>query len=232
MSERKPWKPPYSIESKKVPSKPGCWDVNEVTILGPDGQPVHKYNYNYSMKPPFYPFELGGQWYALYATDYTASRIMRLPDGKDIWGEKRDSYGFCPVEFYVPAYQETMFGGDRTNKLKGTFTDDPDSFHEPGYREGYDWTYTPVKYLDIGFSCGCVWGDDTSWKVQFFDFSEIAKGKVTYDARFGYFELHQELSLAQSVKVWGSFSDREDMRISLTGPQAFRTNGKPDVDPA
>ena len=231
MSEHKKWTPPYSILAEKKATKPGCWNVNLVTVLGPDG-PVGSYEYGYSGKPPFFPFELKGQWYALYSTDYTASRIMKLPTCEDVWVEKGDQWGFCPVEFYVPARQHLNFGGDRTGKLHGTFDTDPEGFVEPHHDQKNDWTFDPVQYCDFGFVCGCVWGDDSSWKVRFFDLAELDKGKVTYDDRFGYFQLHGKLSLAESVNVWGSFDERGKIRIQLTGGQDFRFDGKADLDEA
>ena len=38
-------------------------------------------------------------------------------------------------------------------------------------------------------SWGCYWGDDNSWKVQYLDLSEIEKGIIRRDERFGYAEL-------------------------------------------
>ncbi len=147
------------------------------------------------MKPPFCPFRQGDQWYALYAKDYTASRIMKLPSCEDVWGEERDTFGFCPVEFFVPAIQEMKFGGDRS----GTFDNDFEDFLIPGLDSEYDWTYLEPEYMQYGFVSGCVWGDDSSWKVQYFDLSRLSEGIVLYDTRLGYVELTDK-SLKESIK--------------------------------
>jgi hypothetical protein len=42
---------------------------------------------------------------------------------------------------------------------------------------------------DFGFVWGCVWGDDTSWKVQYLDLSRVQQGEIKRDERFGYVEL-------------------------------------------
>ena len=36
---------------------------------------------------------------------------------------------------------------------------------------------------------GCIWGDDTSWKVQHLDLSRITEGTLVRDDRFGYVAL-------------------------------------------
>lgn len=230
MSNTQLWKPAYSISAESKQTKPGCWNVHAVTILGPDGNPVGEYEYNYSMKPPFYAFELEGQWYALYAKDYTASRVMKLPSCEDVWGEDRNTVGFCPVEFFVPARQYVEFGGDRTGRMKGYnrrgYYEDS-CFEEPHHNAERDWTVHPVEYADFGFVCGCVWGDDSSWKIQFFDFARIKEGIVTYDSRFGYFEMHDKLRLHESIHIHGDFKDRSKLTIDLFGPpRSFTFDGK------
>ena len=41
----------------------------------------------------------------------------------------------------------------------------------------------------FGFVAGCNWGDDHSWKIQYLDLSEIEKGLIKRDARFGYIHI-------------------------------------------
>ncbi len=40
-----------------------------------------------------------------------------------------------------------------------------------------------------GFVFGCVWGDDSSMKVQYLDLSRITEGILVRDDRFGYVEM-------------------------------------------
>ena len=42
---------------------------------------------------------------------------------------------------------------------------------------------------DFGFVWGCVWGDDSSWKVQHLDVSGVSEGVILRDDRFGYLKL-------------------------------------------
>src|SRR5437879_4404709 len=52
----------------------------------------------------FYAFRKHETDYALYSPHYTATRVMELPSCRDLGGEEPDSYGFCPVDYYVPSY--------------------------------------------------------------------------------------------------------------------------------
>lgn len=144
----------YSARQITKPSKPGCWDVATIEVLK-DGELIGSYERNYSSygTKTFCPFIWKGKEYALYSRDYTSTRVMTLPDCKDLCGEERDGYGFCPVEYYVPM---------------NPFTGESAGF---------------------GFLAGCVWGDDTSWKIQFLDLRQVDEGILIRDDRFGYLEL-------------------------------------------
>lgn len=52
-----------------------------------------------------------------------------------------------------------------------------------------------------GFVAGCIWGDDSTWKIQVLDLSDVAQGLVRRDDRFGYIELPRGLTLEQAVTV-------------------------------
>lgn len=223
-----PWVQPYYIHATKKESEPGYWSTNEVEIRDKDNKVLGSYKYNYSGKPPFFPFELNGQWYALYSKYYTASRIMKLPSCEDVWSEDPSAHGFCPVEFYVPAVQNIDFKGDRTGKFAGTFNSNPEEFEEP--HETDEWIIQPISYSSFGFVSGCIWGDDSSMKIRFFDLTKIKEGIITYDDRFGYIELHNKLSLAESINIWNSFSDIDKCKISITTNKVFNFKGELDKD--
>lgn len=156
----------YTTRTTKIERAAPYWETLRVEILR-DGEVIGAYDRNY---PAFYttflPF-IGpdGRTYALYSREYTATRVMRLPECKDLGGEEPASMGFCPVEFLVP--------------------------------------YDPERGLDgsLGFVAGCVWGDDSSWKVQFLDLLGVAQGRIVRDERFGYLELAGNISLAEAVDV-------------------------------
>ncbi len=160
-----------------------------------DGGVVGSYERNYGLMNTFHPFVgQGGKLYALYSRHYTATRVMSLPDCRDLGGEEPASGGFCPVEFFVP--------------------------------------YDPERGLDgsVGFVAGCVWGDDSSWKVQFLDLSRVAEGVIARDDRFGYLELEDGVSLEDAIDLreW-SLSDR-CVRIRAVHPfEIERPADAPDL---
>jgi hypothetical protein len=86
--------------------------------------------------------------------------------------------------------------------LPGTPSDEP--FIRPGslnWKDEYEW---PSRG-DFGFVWGCVWGDDSSWKVQYLDLSRIQEGLLKRDDRFGYVKLatHPKLVPSEFIRVWG-----------------------------
>ena len=160
------------LESKEI--TPGCWNVLRVGVFDENGNQVGEYERNYhNLYETFFPFKKGDKWYALYSRDYTSTRVMSLPDCKDLGGEERDTWGFCPVEYYVP-YEEH----------EGEF----DTFE---------------AHPEMGLVAGCVWGDDCSWKIQYLDLSKVEEGIIKRDNRFGYIELPSDMKLKDAVTgVW------------------------------
>ena len=53
---------------------------------------------------------------------------------------------------------------------------------------------------EFGFVWGCVWGDDSSWKVQHLDLSRVGEGELTRDERFGYVML--DTGEPEGGEVW------------------------------
>lgn len=131
---------------------------------------VGEYDRNYAMLQTFEPFRQGDRDYALISPDYTATSVMDLATGEIIAGEEPNSYGFCPVGFYVPDWWDVHDG----HVLPGSLWWTPD----------HEW---PTG--DFGFVWGCIWGDDSSWKVQHLDLSQVASGVLKRDDRFGYLRL-------------------------------------------
>lgn len=58
---------------------------------------------------------------------------------------------------------------------------------------------TSTRESDIGFVSGCVWGDDSSWKVQCLDLMRVGEGVLKRDNRLGYFELPDKISLQDAI---------------------------------
>lgn len=207
---------PYTFAAKQLESvktKPGCWDVSRVGIFKvpivnwendekldwDNGQLVGEYTYGFSFRPGlFRAFRYNRQWYALYSTDYTASRVMRIfeKDGQwaweDVCGQEGSTYGFCPVSFYVPHLYD-IYSKDVPCDSASQLVVDEDL---PGEGFGYgDWSVRAYR-SDFAFVAGTIWGDDGSgMKLQIVDLRDLDKGIYRQEARFGYLPLPEvELS--------------------------------------
>jgi hypothetical protein len=183
---------------ESVPTQPGCWAHLRVGVFQGEAQ-VGEYKRNYSaMYDTFFPFKQGDEWFALYSSDYTATRVMRLPSCEDVAGEDPHGHGFCPVDFYVPQVDEDGDAdADELGDLAGTF----------------------------GFVAGCVWGDDSSWKIQYLDLSRISEGILGRDDRFGYIEMPRHAKSLKDCISFRYFSEDEP-QIHISQDVPFYLNGK------
>lgn len=172
------WKPPpprkprdrYTTRVHEFQS-PGTWPQTHVEVL--DGERlVAEYDRNYRMLQTFEPFRQGGRDFALMSPHYTATAVMDLQTGQIIAAEDPHDGGFCPVGFYVPDWWDLH---DGATLLPGSLSWRP---------ADHEW---PTG--DFGFVWGCVWGDDSSWKVHYLDLSRIQEGVIGREDRFGYLPL-------------------------------------------
>lgn len=208
---------------EKVQNRPGTWNSIRVGVFRKeseeqeDEEQIGSYLRNYpSLFRTFFPFRQGDKDYALYSPDYTATRVMELPSCRDIGGEKGNSYGFCPVDFYVPCYIERESQGldDRVHRHRVNEPKEEDLAEritrynpldkETGERivvERSSYPISPLLYYPFGFVAGCIWGDDSSWKIQYLDLSEAGGGIIKRDDRFGYIALPDELTLKQAIDM-------------------------------
>ncbi len=54
---------------------------------------------------------------------------------------------------------------------------------------------------NFGFVAGCIWGDDSSWKIEYLDLSKIKEGIFHREGRFGYFEKPHWFTLKEAVNL-------------------------------
>jgi hypothetical protein len=79
----------------------------------------------------------------------------------------------------------------------------------------------------FGFVCGCVWGDDNSWKIQYLDLSKIQEGKIHRDDRMGYIELlGSENKLKDAIDFdWYDPDDEDGYRlVRISCARTFNLN--------
>jgi hypothetical protein len=80
---------------------------------------------------------------------------------------------------------------------------------------------TPRLYYSFGFVAGCVWGDDTTWKIQYLDLSDVRKGVIRRDDRFGYIELPDKIRLRDAIDMCDYGYDGEFSEIRITVLKTF-----------
>ena len=161
----------YSTQEREVETAEGYGNTLEIDVLNSAKEVIAQYSRNYGdLMQTFEPFRQGDKMFALISTNYTATSVMDLSTGQIIAGETPDSGGFCPVGFYVPDWWDIHDG----SILPGS----------SGWKEDYE---RPKG--NFGFVWGCIWGDDSSWKIQYLDLSNIQNGEIIRDERFGYVRL-------------------------------------------
>lgn len=173
----------------KVDNGKGYWNYLKIGVFYnvENGGKIQlgEYTRNYSnLYRTFYPFKIEEQYYALYSKDYTASSVMTLPDCKDWCGESGDTFGFCPVEFYVPKDDWNKYDWS-SPKYEGKFAHRRNRINEN---------------IPFGLVAGCVWGDDSSWKIQLLDLRGLKDKKLVRSERFGYCWLKNNHHLKDAIK--------------------------------
>lgn len=212
---------PFSIKCYELSYGKGYWTTWRVHVFK-DGKDIGNYERKYHgyVKDTLYPFELDGIWYALYSADYTTTRVARLEDKFEDWcGETGKPDGFCPVEFYVPRYNKFRSSYKYLDESETSYTFevfDNEATEEQFIKDMADQNWVKTAYTNFGFMCGCVWGDDTSWKLRFIDLSKIHDKQFTITEKFGYWELPDQ-PLRTCVKI----PDLEGGYLRITGAKHF-----------
>ncbi|MEL6111446.1 MAG: hypothetical protein AAFR20_01455 [Pseudomonadota bacterium] len=187
-------------------------DTLDIEVLNQANQVVARYSRNYpSLMSTFEPFRQGDKLFALISTDYTASSVLDLATGKIIASEEPHTNGFCPVGFYVPDWWDVNDG----SILPGSTRWKADLECPSG---------------DFGFVWGCIWGDDSSWKIQHLDLTNIQSGEIKRDERFGYIELASDLELHPKEFIECNFYGGKAI-VRLRTYQSFNLHTGEKLDP-
>lgn len=238
----------YARVLSDIEYRPGAWKGQRVGVFQEESgveKKVGEYERNYpSLFNTFFHFKKDGNDYALYSPDYTVTRIMELPSCKDIGGEDPSPGGFCPTDYFIPTFiqGETSF---ETTSAKGTLYEGTTqrTINNPmpkdlvAHTESKEFehqtssdlcvstvAYRPLSELrfhEFGFVSGCIWGDDSTWKIQFLDLSQAEKGVLKRDERFGYIVLPEDMRLKDAIDMYDYGWDENEestnyIRINIT----------------
>ena len=177
----------YTTKITEFENRPGTWNSLHVEVFDESGRVVAAYDRNHpTLYRTFEPFRQGDRMLALISSDYTATSVIDLVSGNVIAAEEPNAMGFCPTGFYVPDWWDINDG----SLLPGSMHWNQDDELPKG---------------DFGFVWGCIWGDDSSWKVQYLDLSRVQQGIILRDGRYGYVELATHPKLAAREFIDCSF---------------------------
>jgi len=195
-----PWRDPSWTTS--------AWSYTLVEIFDKEQGDIKigefKRNYSSLGESTFYPFKSkSGEWYALYSEKYTVISVMRLPSCEKICSTEDSAWAFCPAKIWVPSIAWGSFTMDGKERKFSYEIDDGDEIDE-------DYRLSDWHHLDVGFCCGCVWGDDSSWKIQLLDLRKIEEGIIINKPSFGYIEVPRKVKDFSLVinPIVDDFSDR------------------------
>jgi hypothetical protein len=212
---------PFTITTSNVENGPGYWDSTKVSIYR-DDLLIGEYIRNYSSfgHATFYPFKISEEWYALYSAKYTATRVMKLNDTsiEDWCGEEESAHGFCPTEMYIPKYNKFSGQLNQGDEQKSYFYYTVDNEYDNDLEFENDAKTGSLElsaYCNFGFLSGCVWGDDSSWKLRFIDLSEIPDKKLKIEDKFGYWEL-PNMPLRKCINMSGWEEDHPWIELVRT----------------
>lgn len=187
------------------------WGHSEVKIWDrQEERLVHEYTRNYSFLQTFEPLRLwreeAEEWghYALISPHYTGFQLLNLDSGEVVYDHKGGRTNFCPRAFFVPDFHDY---------LEGEAVDPQDPFSR-GMMETF------LKRRTHAFVQGCVWGDDSSWKVRTLDLQAMLRGEeVAVEEKFGYLVLNGPL---REGITFDYFFDDGYGGLSFTTPLYFR----------
>lgn len=161
----------------------------------------------------FKPFYWEGQWYATYSHSYTTLRVMRINENsiEDWCGEPEDKegFGFCPVEVVLPLAYKGKCQGYMNHFWLHSFDSEEEAiahkrrFGEITYLDAKE-QHTQVSdvpyFMGVGIYSGCIWGDDSNWKIRYIDYRKVAQKEVLIKEAFSYVEQPIDRKLADCIQ--------------------------------
>jgi hypothetical protein len=192
----------YRVVAEEVAGPPGCWNlcVVRIFLITPSEQ------------------KLIGEYTRNYPAFAVETFLPFSRGDRDYALFSRDYT--CTRVMDVPSCKD--IGGEEPNAA---------GFCPVAYCVPEIWTLDNAKReSEIGFVAGCIWGDDSSWKLQCLDLAEMTDGILKRDERFGYFELPTGIPLERAVVGLREIAVGDDSAVQLrvAGIHTFNLHtGKP-----
>lgn len=191
--------------------------IHSIITVHDNGKEIYEYRRNYGFLKTFEPFRWWNdeksrwEYYALISPIYTGFQLLNLTDITIVYSFNGNADSFCPISFYVP---------DHEDYIEGETIIENDSFFKELFETSHKRRFAFVQ--------GCVWGDDSTMKIETIDIHGILSGRkdVRTEQSFGYFVYNGEISeLFDGGEVSSYFFDPEVERLSLNSPVSFKLNG-------
>lgn len=211
---------PYKVLTQVVEGRPGTWRTIDCQLIHRDtGYTVHSWTYMYSSESAVWntvhPFEHQGRWYVTYSSAYTRLSVFNITDQYEAWTDEGGAGGFCPVAVAIPwKHTDVRPEHERSHNLTM-------------------WSWLPrigdqyegdasfrASAADFGFYSGCIWGDDSSWKLRYLDFSRLSEGIVVASDAFGYIPLPTSMTIQDCVEL-DYVEEDEDRKVFALAVRSF-----------
>lgn len=87
------------------------------------------------------------------------------------------------------------------------------------------------KAADFGFVAGCVWGDDSSWKIQYLDLSRVERGVLVRKELFGYLSMPDKAKRLRDCIDLSEYDPPDYNRVRLSIEVVFDFGTGRQTDP-
>jgi len=194
-------------------------------------------NYHLFFKT-FYYFIKDGKDYALYSPNYFITRVMELPSCVDIGGEEQTKTSLCPNEYYVPMYVDREYQftdkGERVTRKYRIV----DPAVEQTLPTPISWereintpiTVSSISCFPFGFVSGSYWVKEGPEIIQHLDLSQVEKGIIKRDERFGKIVLPRKITLPQAIVVEASQVSYKIPNVSIASERDYHLETGQVVD--
>ena len=217
----------YTIKTTKKDNGKSYWNSTIVEIFKGE-EKIGEYIRHYPSftEQTFCPISYNGKDYALYSSDYTTISLMSLPDCKPIELKPecvKQLSSFCPTEIHVPQFYISHYVQNDEAKSKRYYAIQYNSSEGLEDHEKNN----PLYYSRMGFALGCVWGDDSSWKLNLIDLSKVEEGEVWFinnqkEQKWLYEEFSSKLSLKDIECEFDSAVNENTGELGSAFPDCYK----------